>query len=80
MAEHPRTQSARDHDDKDIIKGMIPAGDATPSSAGGRLAQDIGSQADLKQVDDPDGTTGAEKQNKIDSGVAQRSDRGATSE
>jgi len=80
MAEHPRTQSARDHDDKDIIEGMIPAGDSAQSSAGGRLAQDIGLQADLKQVDDPDGTTGAEKQDKIDSGVAQRSDRGATSE
>ncbi len=79
MAEHPRTQSARDHDDKDVIEGMIPAGDATPSSAGGRLAQDVGSQADLKQVDDPDGSTGAEKQDKIDAGVAERSDRAATS-
>ncbi len=78
--EHPRVRSARDHDDKDIIEGMIPAGDATPSTAGGRLAQDVGSQADLKQIDDPDGTTRATKQDDIDAGVAQRSDRSAASE
>lgn len=73
--EHPRVQSARDHDDKDVIEGMIPAGEAVPGSGGGALARDVGSKADLKQVDDPDGDTRATKQDDIDSGVAYRSDR-----
>ena len=73
--EHPRVQSARDHGGKDVIEGMIPAGDAVPSSGGGALARNVGSQADLKQVDDPDGTTRATKQDNIDSGDAYRSDR-----
>ena len=75
MAENPRTTSARDHDDKDVIEGMIPAGDAQQGTSGGALARDVGSQADLKQVDDPDATTRATKQDDIDAGVAQRADR-----
>jgi hypothetical protein len=71
MAEHPRTQSARDHDDTDIIEGMIPAGEAVTGTSGGALARDVGSRADLKQVDDPDGTTRATKQDDIDAGVAE---------
>ncbi len=75
MAENPRTTSARDHDDKDVIEGMIPAGDAQQGSSGGALARDVGSQDDLKQVDDPDGTTRPTKQADIDAGQAYRSDR-----
>lgn len=75
MAEHPRTQSARDHDDKDLIEGMIPAGDATTQTSGGALARDIGSTADLKQVNDPEGHTRATKQDDIDANVARDSDR-----
>ncbi len=76
MEENPRTTSARDHDDKDVIEGMIPAGEAVPSSAGGALARDIGSRADLGQVDDPDGTVRPTKQADIDADQAYRSDRG----
>ena len=75
MAENDRTQTARDHDDSDLIEGMIPAGDAVPSTAGGALARDVGSEADMKQLDDPDGTTRATKQNDIDANVAYDSDR-----
>jgi hypothetical protein len=75
MAENPRTESARDHDDKDVIEGMIPAGGATPSGAGGALQRDVGTQADLKQVDDPAGATRPTKQDDIAAGVAQPSDR-----
>lgn len=75
MTEHPRTESARDHDDKDVIEGMIPAGEAQAGTAGGALARDVGSRADLEQVDDPDGTTRATKQDDIDAGVAVDSDR-----
>ena len=75
MAETPRTTTARDHDDKDVIEGMIPAGDAQQGTSGGALARDVGSQADLRQIDDPDGTTRATKQDDIDAGVALPSDR-----
>ncbi len=75
--EHPRVQSARDHDDRDVIEGMIPGGAAVPSTGGGRLAQEVASQDDLKQVDDPDGTTRPTKQDAIDAGQSYRSDRPA---
>ena len=75
MAENPRTQTARDHDDRDIIEGMIPAGEAVPGTSGGALARDVGSRDDLAQVDDPDGTTRATKQADQDAGVAYPSDR-----
>lgn len=77
MAENPRTTTARDHDDKDVIEGMIPAGEAVAESAGGNLQRDIGSRADLGQVDDPDGSVRPEKQDDIDNGQAYRSDRNA---
>ena len=74
--ENPRTESARDHDDKDVIEGMIPGGAAVPSSGGGALAREVGSAADLDQVDDPEGSVRPTKQDDIDAGVAYRSDRG----
>ncbi|MBB3345886.1 hypothetical protein [Sphingomonas sp. BK069] len=74
--ENPRTESARDHDDKDVIEGMIPGGEAVPSSGGDALAREVGSAADLGQVDDPDGSVRPTKQDDIDAGVAYRSDRG----
>lgn len=75
IAQTPRTQSARTHDDKQVIEGMIPAGEAVPGSAGGALARDLGSRADLAQVDAPDAEQRATKQDDIDSGQAYRSDR-----
>ena len=75
MAEHPRVQTARDNDDKDIIEGMIPGGEAVAGTGGGALARDAGSRDDLKQVDDPDGSTRATKQMDIDADVARNSDR-----
>jgi hypothetical protein len=83
-SENPRTESARDHDDKDVIEGMIPGGAAVPSSGGaavpssggGALAREVGSAADLGQVDDPEGSVRPTKQDDIDAGVAYRSDRG----
>jgi len=73
--EHPRVRSARDHDDKDIIEGMIPGGEAVPSSGGGALARDLGSQDDLHQVDDPDGHARVTKQASGDARQSHRSDR-----
>jgi len=65
MAENPRTTAARDHDDRELIEGMIPAGEAVVGSSGGALQRDIGSQDDLKTVDDPEGSTRPEKADKI---------------
>ena len=75
MAENPRTETARDHDDKDVIKGMIPAGDAVPGTGGGALARDLSSREALGQVDDPDGKVRATKQDDIDAGQGYDSDR-----
>ncbi|MCC2979547.1 MULTISPECIES: hypothetical protein [unclassified Sphingomonas] len=75
MAENPRTTTARDHDDKDVIEGMIPGGEAQTGTSGGALARDVGSRDDMHQVDDPDGTTRPTKQADIDAGQAYRSDR-----
>lgn len=77
MAENPRTTSARDHDDTDLIEGMIADPQAEPSSAGGNLQTDIGSQADLKRaVMDPEGDTRPEKADDIANDQAYDSDRG----
>ena len=73
--EHPRVQSARDNVDKDVIEGMIPAGEAVPSGGGGALARDLGSREDLAQVDDPEAEERVTKQAAIDAGQAYRSDR-----
>ena len=77
MADHPRTDTARDTDDHDLIEGMIPAGEAEAGSAGGALAQDVGSQDDLtRAIDDPDDHDRVTKQDDIDHGQARPADRG----
>ena len=76
MTEKPRTTSARDHDDSELIDAMIPSGTATAGSAGGALQTDIGSKADLtRAVDDPEVDTRPEKADDIDNGQAYASDR-----
>ncbi len=76
MAENPRTDSARDHDDTDLIEGMMPDADAVALSSGGRLQTDVGSQNDLtRAIDDPDAMTRPEKQDDIANDQAYRSDR-----
>ena len=76
MAEHPRTTSARDHDDSDLIEGMVAEGDAVASSAGGRLQTDVGSQNDLtRAVGDPDALTRPQKDDDIANDQAYRSSR-----
>ena len=76
MAENPRTESARAHDDTDLIEGMIPAGDAVAGSAGGRLQTDIGSQDDLDHsIQDPGGTTRPENADDMANDQSYRADR-----
>ena len=77
MAENPRTTSARDHDDTELIEGMDPDTDAIAGSAGGRLQTDIGSKADLtRAVADPEADTRPEKQDDIANDQVYDSDRG----
>jgi hypothetical protein len=78
MAEHPRTTSARDHDDSDLIDDAVAAGGtgASASSSGGNLQTDIGSQDDLNHaIDDPGGTTRPQKSDDIANNQAYDSDR-----
>ena len=79
MAENPRTTSARDHDDSEIIDAAVDDADtgAVAGTSGGRLQTDIGSKADLlRAAADPDATVRPEKQDDIDNNQAYRSDRG----
>jgi hypothetical protein len=78
MAENPRTTSARDHDDHELIDAAVAEADtdAVAGSAGGGLQTDIGSRADLTQaIDDPDGATRPEKADDIANDQAYDSDR-----
>ena len=47
--EHPRVESARLHDDKDIIENAEDA-PSFASTAGGKIAQNVASQDELNQA------------------------------
>lgn len=76
MTEDPRTTAARDHDDSELIEGMMPDKDAAPGSAGGNLQHDIGSKADMiRATDDPQADVRPEKADDIANDQAYDSDR-----
>ena len=55
--EHPRTDSARRHDDSEIIESMEDA-PSHGGSSGGNLQRDIGARAEeQRSTGDPDGVT-----------------------
>ena len=69
--ENPRTTSARDHDDHEMIDAAVA--EATPgqgSSSGGDLARDVATQAEEAAVYDPEVTRRPEKTDKIDNDQA----------
>lgn len=71
MSENPRTTSARDHDDHEMIDAAVD--EATPgqsSASGGNLARDVATEAELAAVDDPEATRRPEKENDIHAGQA----------
>lgn len=77
MADNSRTETARDHDDSDLIEGMMPKGDSVIGSSGGNLARDVGTDADLtRAVDDPEALDRVTKQDDINHGQRQPADRG----
>jgi len=73
-----RATTAREHDDSELIDNVEP----TPSQqgrSGGNLQTDVGTQASLERVRDPDGREGVDKQDKINHGqetvAQQRADK-----
>ncbi|MGI4731554.1 MAG: hypothetical protein ACRYFW_07395 [Janthinobacterium lividum] len=77
--ENPRTTTARDHDDHELIDAAIAEADTSveAGSGGGHLQTDIGSKADLtRAVADPEADTRPEKQDDIDNGQAYPATRG----
>lgn len=53
VMENPRTETARENDDSDIIENAEPAPNHGGSS-GGNMQRDIGSEATLERVRDPE--------------------------
>ena len=80
MAENPRTETARDHDDHELIDAAVADSEAgaVRESSGGHLQTDIGSQDDLKQgLGDSGSTTRPEKADDQANNQAHDSDRRA---
>lgn len=73
--ENPRTDSARTHDDSDLIDRMEDAPSGQTRS-GGNLQRDIATQAALAGIDDPDGRTGVDKSDALEHGEARPATRG----
>lgn len=63
----PRGKTAREHDDSELIDNIEPA-PSQQGRSGGNLQRDIGTQASLQRVGEPEATEGVDKQDKIDYG------------
>lgn len=72
--ENSRTADAREHDDSALIDNSQPA-PSQGESSGGNMARDIGSQAELTRVDEPDAMTRVRKEDAIEHAQEQRPDR-----
>ena len=70
----PRTDSARDHDDRALIDGE-PRATGQSGGSGGSLAADVSSEDELDAIDDPEGRTRVRKHAAIAHGQAMRPDR-----
>jgi hypothetical protein len=72
--ENPRTTSARDHDDHEMLEDS----DNMPmdsSTSGGNLARDVASSSEEADLIEPDGTRRVRKQDDIDNDTATRTNR-----
>ncbi|GGB33671.1 hypothetical protein GCM10011380_23910 [Sphingomonas metalli] len=77
MDENPRTQTARDTDDRELIENVTAdaAAGIMPGSRSG-LNHDLDTQAELNElIDDPDGSVRPTKQDDINNNQAYASDR-----
>ena len=73
---NPRTESAREHDDSDIIDRAEPA-PSQGGTSGGNLQEDVATQAELERVRDPEAMEGVDKQDDIDHQQRYETDRPA---
>lgn len=75
MAENPRTTSARDHDDHELIDAAVA--EAVPGIGGGggshNIGNDVATQTDLAQVSEPDATVRPQKADDIHNNQARPS-------
>ena len=65
--ENPRTETARENDDSEIIERA--SDESTPSFAGasgGNLQEDIATRVELERVREPEAREGSDKQHDID--------------
>ena len=69
-----RTDTARAHDDHELIDAATKAPSGA-GSAGGNLQRDVASQTELDRVDDPDREERVTKQDAIDNNTAYPSER-----
>jgi len=73
-ARNDRAETARRHDDRDLIEAAEDAPSAA-GTAGGRIQRDVGSRDEEKRIDDPEGgVTGVEKGDKVQPFIPTRSD------
>ena len=72
--ENPRTTTARDHDDHELIEGSAPAPGAS-GSAGGNLARDIATQSEEDSLIEPDSSKRVQKTDAIHNDTARRTRR-----
>ncbi|HEU4961473.1 MAG TPA: hypothetical protein VFT56_13830 [Sphingomonas sp.] len=70
----PRTDTARDHDDSDIIDDARPA-PSQGGTSGGNLARDVASQTEEHRVSDPEHRERPTKEDDIDNDAAYPSQR-----
>ncbi|HET7576156.1 MAG TPA: hypothetical protein VFK19_06265 [Sphingomicrobium sp.] len=59
-----RADTAREHDDSDIIDRAEPA-PSQGGTSGGNLQEDVATQAELERVRDPEAMEGVDKQDDI---------------
>ena len=81
MTENPRTTTARDTDDHELIDAAVADSEAgaVAGSSGGNLQTDIGSQDDIKQaLGERGASTRPQKSDDIANNQAYDSDRGAS--
>lgn len=67
--ENPRTTSARDHDDHELIDAAVA--DHTPphsNISGHGIGTDVSTQADMATITDPDGVVRPQKEDDIHNG------------
>jgi hypothetical protein len=74
--ENPRTTTARETDDHELIEGAIADGQPSFGSAsGGQLQRNVASAAEEESIADPDGTRRVEKADDMEEDQARPTQR-----